>query len=66
MPKRKKPNYKEAVTDGAITAAWTGLISFSAILGALGLGTVKTDLTGAILTAALAGAITFFGRLAVE
>jgi hypothetical protein len=65
LPKRKKPNYKEAVIDGAIAAAWTGLISFSAILGALGLGAVKTDLTGAILTAVLAGAITFFGRLAV-
>ena len=66
MPKRKKPNYKEAVIDGGIAAAWTGLISFSAILGALGLGAVKTDLTGAVLTAALAGAISFFGRLAVE
>jgi len=66
LPKRGKPNYKAATIDGAILAAWTGLISFSAVLGAVGVGAIKADVTGALLTAILAGAISFFGRLAVE
>jgi hypothetical protein len=66
LPKRRNPKYKEAVVDGAITGAWTFLISLSAILGALGFGAIKTDMTGALLTASLAGAISFVGRIAVE
>ncbi len=66
MPRRRNPNYRVAVIDGAIAAVWTSLISLSAILSALGLGAVKTDLSGAVLTAGLAGAISFMGRIAVE
>jgi hypothetical protein len=60
---KKIRGYKKACIDGALLAAFTFCTSFSAVLGVSGLGALKTDLTGAILTAALTAAASFFGRL---